>query len=61
MKTWARDARSTMGNNVREYLQEESRDLPTRYEVDRFSVRLGVLRDDVERLAARLRRLEGEG
>jgi ubiquinone biosynthesis protein UbiJ len=35
--------------------------LPTRYEVDRFSVRLGVLRDDVERLAARLRRLEGEG
>jgi ubiquinone biosynthesis protein UbiJ len=61
MKTWARDARSTMGNNVREYLQEESRDLPTRYEVDRFSVRLGLLRDDVERLAARLRRLEGEG
>lgn len=57
---WAREARSTMGNNVREYLQEESRDLPTRYEVDRFGVRLGVLRDDVERLAARLRRVEDD-
>ncbi|MDA0705738.1 MAG: SCP2 sterol-binding domain-containing protein [Proteobacteria bacterium] len=56
---WARAARSTIGDNVREYLQEESRDLPTRYEVDRFGTRLGVLRDDVERLAARLQRLEG--
>ena len=27
---WVRDARSTMGDNIREYLQEESRDLPTR-------------------------------
>jgi ubiquinone biosynthesis protein UbiJ len=58
VRNWARAARSTLGNNVREYLQEESRDLPTRYEVDRFSSELGVLRDDVERLAARLRRLE---
>ena len=55
---WAREARDTMAGNVREYLQEESRELPTRYEVDRFSARLGALRDDVERLAARLRRLE---
>jgi ubiquinone biosynthesis protein UbiJ len=58
VRTCARAASTTMGNNVREYLQEESRDLPTRYEVDRFSSDLGVLRDDVERLAARLRRLE---
>jgi ubiquinone biosynthesis protein UbiJ len=58
VRNWARAASTTMGNNVREYLQEESRDLPTRYEVDRFSSDLGVLRDDVERLAARLRRLE---
>jgi ubiquinone biosynthesis accessory factor UbiJ len=58
--SWARQARSTMGSNVREYLQEESRELPTRYEVDRFATKLGVLRDDVDRLAARLRRLEGQ-
>jgi ubiquinone biosynthesis protein UbiJ len=55
---WARDARSTMGGNIREYLQEESRDLPTRYEVDRFTKQVGTLRDDVERIAARLKRLE---
>lgn len=55
---WAREVRETMGSNMREYLQEESRELPTRYEVDRFSDQVGVLRDDVERLAARLQRLE---
>ena len=55
---WARGARSTMGDNVREYLQEERRDLPTRYEVETFSQRVSVLRDDVERVAARLKRLE---
>ena len=55
---WARDARSTMGDNIREYLQEERRDLPTRYEVEQFSQRVGELRDDVERIAARLKRLE---
>jgi ubiquinone biosynthesis protein UbiJ len=55
---WARDARSTMGGNIREYLQEESREVPTRYEVDRFAKQVGTLRDDVERIAARLNRLE---
>ena len=55
---WARGARSTIGDNVREYLQEERRDLPTRYEVEQFSRCVGELRDDVERIAARLKRLE---
>ena len=55
---WARDVRSTMGGNIREYLQEESRELPTRYEVERFGDQVGTLRDDVERMAARLQRLE---
>ena len=58
---WARGARSTMGDNIREYLQEERRDLPTRYEVEQFSQRVGKLRDDVERIAARLKRLERPG
>ena len=57
---WARETRSTMGNNVREYLQEESREVPTRYEVDRFTKQVGTLRDDVERIAARLSRLESD-
>lgn len=55
---WAREARATMGENLREYLQEENRSLPTRYEVERFADRVSVLRDDVERIAARLDRLE---
>jgi len=58
---WVRGARSTMGDNIREYLQEERRDLPTRYEVEQFSQRVGELRDDVERIAARLKRLERPG
>jgi ubiquinone biosynthesis protein UbiJ len=58
MSRWATEARSTMGANIREYLQEESRDAPSRYEVDRFAERVGVLRDDVERLAARISRLQ---
>ena len=57
MRRWARDARTTMGGNIREYLQEESRDLPSRYEVERFAAELGTLRDDVDRLAAKVGRL----
>ncbi len=55
---WGAQARDTMTDNIREYLQEESRDLPSRYEVDRFTADVDALRDDVDRLAARIRRLE---
>jgi len=58
---WARDARETMGSNIREYLQEESRGAPSRYEVDRFTKDVHALRDDVERVAAKIDRLGGEG
>lgn len=57
---WVREARSTMGDNVREYLQEESRDVPSRYEVERFAADVGTLRDDVERIEARLNRLASD-
>ena len=57
VSNWSREARSTMGENIREYLQEESRDLPSRYEVERFAKRVSALRDDVDRLDARLKRL----
>ena len=49
-----------MGGNIREYLQEESREVPTRHEVDRFSQEVSTLRDDVERMAARVQRLENK-
>ena len=57
---WARDARKNMGMNSREDLQEESRELPSRYEVERFTEDVGRLRDDVERLEARIERLGGK-
>ena len=55
---WGREARSTMGDNIREYLQEESRDAPSRYEVERFAAEVDILRDDVDRLEARIAQLQ---
>ena len=58
VSNWTRNASSTMGANIREYLQEESRDAPSRYEVDRFAGNVNTLRDDVDRLEARINRLQ---
>lgn len=58
VRKWAEEARETLESNVREYLQEESRELPSRHEVERFRRDLNVLRDDVERAEARVQRLE---
>ena len=55
---WGRDAKSIMEQNITEYLQEESRALPSRYEVETFRRKVDTLRDDVDRLAARIQRLE---
>ena len=55
---WVTEARGTMRQNVSEYLQEESQAVPSRYEVERFRKRVYTLRDDVDRVEARLRRLE---
>ncbi|HNP63521.1 MAG TPA: SCP2 sterol-binding domain-containing protein [Woeseiaceae bacterium] len=56
---WGREARQTMGDNIREYLQEESRDVPSRYEFERFSSDVNTLRDDLARTEARLKQLQG--
>lgn len=55
---WSRQASDTMHQNVSEYLQEESRAVPSRYEAERFREQVETLRDDVDRFEARLRRLE---
>ncbi len=55
---WSEDTRATMRQNVGEYLQEESRSVPTRTEVERFGKHVDTLRDDVARFEARLRNLE---
>ena len=61
LRDWTLNARTTMGGNVREYLQEESRALPSRYEVERLARDIDTLRDDVARLEARILRLAGSG
>ncbi|ANO49953.1 ubiquinone biosynthesis accessory factor UbiJ [Woeseia oceani] len=55
---WGREARSTLRANIGEYLQEESRSVPSRLEADEFRDAVQVLRDDVERAEARMARLE---
>lgn len=55
---WGLEARETMRQNIGEYLQEESRAVPTRNEVDAFGNNVDSLRDDVERFEARLKAVD---
>lgn len=55
---FGRRASDTFARNVAEYLQEEGRDLPTRIEADEFIAGVDAVRDDVDRLEARLALLE---
>jgi ubiquinone biosynthesis protein UbiJ len=55
---WGRKAAGSFSGSVVEYLQEEGRDVPTRVEVDEFLEGVDRLRDDTERMEARLARLE---
>lgn len=55
---WTREARETMRQNVGEYLVEERQAVPRRDEIDSFRTDVGTLRDDVDRLEARIAQLE---
>lgn len=55
---FGRHAADTMAQNVAEFLQEERRDLPSRTEAEEYLTEVDRLRDDVERLEARLALLE---
>lgn len=54
---WGRRTSETLNSDLKEYLEEESRLVPTRYELQAFLGDVDTLRDDVERLEARLDRL----
>lgn len=54
---WIGRTRDTLTLDLKEYLQEEGRLAPTRYEVQEFMDAVDTLRDDVERLAARVERI----
>lgn len=58
---WARRAGSSLAMNTSEFLQEEARQLPPRVEVNAFCRNVERLRDDIERAAQRLDRLEKRG
>ena len=58
VRTWARRARRTAGENIAEYLQEEGRDLITKTELEEFLRGVDGVRDSVDRIEARLMRIE---
>jgi ubiquinone biosynthesis protein UbiJ len=55
---WVRRTRRTVGENLAEYLQEESRDLVGQPELDEFLHGVDVLRETADRVAARIAHLE---
>jgi len=56
--SWARRAGRTAGENLAEYLQEESRDLVNKPELEEFLRGVDDLRETTDRVEARLGRLE---
>jgi ubiquinone biosynthesis protein UbiJ len=55
---WGRQSAQTLTLNTAEYLREETYDLTRRVDAEEWSQSVETLRDDVERLDARLKRLE---
>jgi ubiquinone biosynthesis protein UbiJ len=55
---WARDAIAIVQMDMGEYLQEESRHLPSSGEMEVYCGQVDELRADVERLEARIQRLQ---
>lgn len=58
IKQWLEQTLSTLGRDVTEYLQEESRLLAVAEQVEAFVSEVDGLRDDVSRLQQRLQRLQ---
>jgi ubiquinone biosynthesis protein UbiJ len=58
VRTWARRATRTAGENIAEYLQEEGRDLVTKTEMEEFLRGVDGVRDGVDRIEARLKGIE---
>ncbi len=58
---WGLDTAKTLGRDVAEYLQEESRDLVVKTELTPFLDQVDTLRSDVDRLAQRIARLNTQG
>jgi ubiquinone biosynthesis protein UbiJ len=57
---WSKESIETFRLNASEYLQEETRDLPTAPEMDIFYAQVDELRTDFDRLQSRVERLENK-
>ena len=55
---WQAKARANLASNIGEYLGEEQALIATADDIDQFSRQIAVLRDDVDRLEKRLKKLE---
>lgn len=60
LNDWAKQSSKTLQVNLTEYLQEEARLLPTAIELNDFFIEVDQLRNDVERIEARIIRLKKE-
>jgi len=56
--SWGTNTATTLNLNIQEYLQQELRLLPSRLEIEHFLAGVDTLRDDVDRLQARINRLQ---
>jgi ubiquinone biosynthesis protein UbiJ len=59
LTNWSKTAADNFADDVGEYLQEESRDVVSGAEMEVFYQQVDRLRDDTERLEARIDRLSG--
>jgi len=58
VRSWARRTRRTAGENIAEYLQEESRDLVSKPEHEEFLQGVDAVREATDRIEARLKHIE---
>ena len=59
-KQWQPQAKNTLEQNIAEYFQQESQILPFVEEIEPFYKAVDVIRNDVDRLEARIQRLIGQ-
>lgn len=57
-KNWSNETIETFNLNLSEFLQEETRDLPSAPEIDIYYTQVDKLRTDYDRLQSRIERLE---
>ena len=60
-QNWSKESIETFKINASEFLQEETRDLPSVPEMDIFYAQVDELRTDFDRLQSRIERLENKG